>query len=84
MQAIIQQEASILNVVLQQLPTLGMLIETGDDMTQITEKMANLLRLQGQPPEGIAILMPHLAGCSARLRGAYGAQALRAVPDSAA
>jgi hypothetical protein len=71
MQAIIQQEAQIYNVVIQLLPTVGMLIEVGDNQAQVLEKTANLLRLQGQNPQAISVIMAQVAGCVARMTQFY-------------
>ncbi len=67
MQAIIQQEAGVYNAVVQLLPTIGMLAETGDNAEQIRTKVVNLLVLQGTPPQNIAAMQRELIACIARV-----------------
>lgn len=69
-QAIIQQEAQVLNVVSQQLPTIGMLVAKGGTQESVTDAIATQLTLQGQPPQALQIIMPHIGGVVARVLGA--------------
>lgn len=66
-QAIIQQEAQILNAVSQQLPTIGMLVAKGGTQESVCEAVATKLQLEGQPPQALQMLMPHIAGVVARV-----------------
>lgn len=68
-QAIIQQEAQILNAVSQQLPTIGMLIAKGGTHESVTDAIIIKLQLEGQPPQAVQIIMPHIGGVVARVLG---------------